>query len=543
MPPRTAAYHARPKGSTRPKSQRPGVVALTAPSAMKLTYDTLLHMISLFSYAREAMPLIATCRVLYHEGAKIALKKSVEILDAGQLASFLKFLRADNSSRCRSLRQLELWGFYTESEVVQELLETIPLLVNIQYLRLVNAEELLECDPAVPTMLAALTSLRHINVSGAKRVTCALLSSLQSPLSSATIDFISDDAVDIWDHLDIDQWPRYHPATLLANFASTLEELECVAWSTTSDTVIPEKVYPNMRKLSIEVHDLPLRMDPFIRAFPHLTNLQVHAGNYRGPICYFDLEVMRASHEANVGQQLTSCGTWTRLEHFTGDLVDLYAIGLTCHISRIVIEDDVEDELRLDMLATVLRYARPLHLKFKGISNSILDNSERSFISTLRSECASTLLNLDLRIYFEEEDQDKDLRVVIDNLVSTLTCLRLKFLQLRFDTDNLDPTPMTKNVFERMMCLRHGLPEPPELTPVPLTPAELSLNSLDMDALMGRLESIPSLEAALVVLPSSRDEGDIVERTITKGTSRLAGEEQWRHWLPSGKNPNPFLQY
>ncbi len=73
---------------------------------MNLTYDTLLHIISVSWYAKDAVHLMATCRVLYHEGPKIALKKAVLISTVDQLASFLKFLRADNWSRCRYLRQL-----------------------------------------------------------------------------------------------------------------------------------------------------------------------------------------------------------------------------------------------------------------------------------------------------------------------------------------------------------------------------------------------------------------------------------------------------
>ena len=81
--------------------------------------------------------------------------------------------------------------------------------------------------------------------------------------------------------------------------------------------------------------------------------------------------------------------------------------------------------------------------------------------------------------------------------------------------------------------------ESPNHSPAPLTPAEVSLNCLDVDALMTRLESISSLEAALVVLHGSRPGVANFERSIEKGSSRLAGTEQWYSWLP-GKTP--FVQ-
>ena len=85
---------------------------------MKLTFDVLLHVISLWRYAKDAAQLIATCRVIHHEGPKITLKKVVSIYTPAKLASFLKFLRADNASRCRYLKQLELRSCSPEPDVV-----------------------------------------------------------------------------------------------------------------------------------------------------------------------------------------------------------------------------------------------------------------------------------------------------------------------------------------------------------------------------------------------------------------------------------------
>ena len=123
-----------------------------------------------------------------------------------------------------------------------------------------------------------------------------------------------------------------------------------------------------------------------------------------------------------------------------------------------------------------------------------------------------------------------------DGLVSTLVRLPLKSLELRFDTRGLDPTP-EPDPLEAVMCRQRGLPIPPVPIPAPLTPAEHSLRALgaEMDALVARLESVPSLETALVVLPSSRSEGDNCTRKILKGTVDLVGDDQWEDWLP-GKN-------
>ena len=530
-------------------------------SSMKLTYDTLLHVISLSYYAKDSVQLMSTCRALYHEGPKIALRKAVSISTEDQLASFLKFLRADNSSRCRYLRKLEISSCFLEPDIVQELIETLPLLVKIEYLRLIEAEELLDLHPALTPAFGSLTSLRHVDFTGVKGKTCSLLLRLHSPLVSANISFISDDDLKLWDYLDDDEWEGCHPAMLLDNFASTLEELQCVAWYTIPDpgpdeTLIPALVYPDMRRLSIELHHFPLRIDPFIRAFPNLVDLYIntdyHGGRYS--------EGIRDSHDTNVAQQLdpvNSCGTWAHLEHFGGCLFDLYAIGLTSHIRRVTIVDRLDDGLRTEMLATVLRYARPLHLKLEGITGTMLGDAERGFISMLHHTSASSLVNLDVCIYFGKDDREKDLSIIIvglfslsrpleltdfpiplqNTLISALACLpSLKFLELRFETHGLDPTPEEPSEFDLMIAHRKGLPEPPEPIPAPLTPAELSLETLDMDVLVARLEAIPSLEAAHVVLPASRYESDCHhDRMVSKGGSRLGGREQWESWTP-GKN-------
>ncbi len=126
--------------------------------------------------------------------------------------------------------------------------------------------------------------------------------------------------------------------------------------------------------------------------------------------------------------------------------------------------------------------------------------------------------------------------------MSTLTRLPLKFLDLKFNTQTLDPTPET-DIMEIMMNQQNGLPPPRAPTPALLTLAELSLRALgtDIDALVARLKSIPSLEVARIVLPGSRKEGADYTRTITKGTACLLGDEQWDDWLP-GKNQSVWVR-
>ncbi|KAM5542676.1 hypothetical protein V8D89_003637 [Ganoderma adspersum] len=401
---------------------------------MKLPYDVLPHVISLSRYAKDSVQLTATCRVLYHVAPKIALKKPVVISTVGQLESFLEFLRTDNSSRCRYLKHLEVRELYPDWDVVEEFIETLPLLTSLEVLRFDETDQFLDLDPDIIPALCSITTLRYINFTGARG-------------------------------------------------------------KAYEDTIIPAKVYPNMRKLSIEFHEFPLRIDPFIRAFPNLTDLYVdadfHGGHSSGDI----LEC----HETNVAQQLDAvdpCGTWAHLEHFRGCLFDLYIIGIASHIRRVTIDGDARD-------GVTLRAAGAPQARGYG---AMLGNADRGFIAMLR----------------DAEDRWKNVGAIIDDLVSALTRLPLKFLQLKFFTRDLDPT-------------YSAIPASP-------TEAECTLLELDMDKLIARLEAIPSLEAAHFVLPSSRGgygfRWDDHDRTITKGASRLAGPEQWESWYPGTNRDN-----
>ncbi|KAM5542694.1 hypothetical protein V8D89_003655 [Ganoderma adspersum] len=483
---------------------------------------------------------MATCRVLYNKGPKIALKKPIVISTTRQLSLFLKFLRTDNSFHCQYLRQLELQSFFMETDVIQELVETLPLLTSIEYLRLVEAEELLELHTALTPAFCTLTTLQHIDFSAAKNKTCTLLLGLHAPLISADIDFLANGDQRLWDHLDSNNWNQYHPTMLLKNFALTLEELQCFAWYTNQDALIPAQVYPNMHKLSIELHHFPIQIDAFIRAFPNLTEFRIMTEYHGGSMEVPDLAAMHETHATNVATQqraTNSCRTWAHLEHFQGCLVDLYTIGLISRICCVTIVDALGDSPQMDMLMRMLHYTWLLHLKVDAIMSTFLGDANRGFISMLRDASVSNLINLDVCVYFDEEDRDKDLSVVIDTLISVLSRLPLKFLELGFMTSYLNLTPPKPSALDCLVQHQQGLPALPTPLPAPFSPAELSLQSLDMDALITHLESMPSLQAVHVLVHSSRCEGDWKshKRMIAKGTLHVAGCEQWEGWIP-GKN-------
>lgn len=97
----------------------------------------------------------------------------------------------------------------------------------------------------------------------------------------------------------------------------------------------------------------------------------------------------------------------------------------------------------------------------------------------------------------------------------------LKYIELKFDLDQLDPIP---EPFRKKWSTQ-GLPT----SAVFLTLAERSLKTLDMDTLVTRMvDSLTTLETAHVVVLGSPHRGvESFERTIAKGALQMPESEQW----------------
>ena len=92
--------------------------------------------------------------------------------------------------------------------------------------------------------------------------------------------------------------------------------------------------------------------------FPHLTHLRVNtAWHYRnGSLLQ---EYAENSRSLNVSEQL-STGTWPALEMFQGNALDLYVMGILCHISEVTIEVCSET---LRLLPDIISSAHPISLQ------------------------------------------------------------------------------------------------------------------------------------------------------------------------------------
>ncbi len=70
----------------------------------KFIYDVLIHVIDVSASLATATSLMATCKLLNHQGAKMILQDRIIC----RWASFLDFLRAEDGTRLPHVRGLDL---------------------------------------------------------------------------------------------------------------------------------------------------------------------------------------------------------------------------------------------------------------------------------------------------------------------------------------------------------------------------------------------------------------------------------------------------
>ncbi|KAI0690930.1 hypothetical protein C8T65DRAFT_87260 [Cerioporus squamosus] len=454
--------------------------------------------------------LMLSCRFFYHEAAKSILYEEIPLRTEHQVAKFLWFLHADNDYRSRYVRNLYLGCYNLMLPTLDSLVHSMTRMAGLEHLRIGDGEALLNEFPELADVIGEMTCLRHLDIGYAGHLTCALLESMQSSLVSIRLNWMGYDEGFFDTEVSSDRLNQYHPVPFLAKWASRLEELACEAWYTGADVPVFTQVYPKLRTLELSRDDFPLVV-PYIRAFPNLQQLTFqtdHSDQYNDCDELSLPEEIRQHRKGNISSQLApdGPGTWQHLEELSGCLVDLYLLGLTSQVSRIRVFTRLT-AAHLDLLSIVLSYAQPLHLMIGG-DGVLLTHPTRNLAAILRESWAAHLESLVVEITLTKEDGDADIPSLLHALASSLSSLPMRRLRLNLNSNSLNPTPHSPGTFDRWMAKRYGLPEPRSPYPAPLTPAEVMLQSFDVDAFVRTLgESNPSLEDAIVQVVGPRGSG------------------------------------
>ena len=376
----------------------------------RLNFD-ILREVALCSDRATCAALVRCCRSLYHEAAKVILSERV-VLDTEEcVAGFLEFLNADDKSRFRYVRDvcldIDLSYPLEDDETMGCLVDGIARMTRLERLELPYGEDLLDEHPVVADVIAKATSLRFLHIKQVGPLVCSLLESMQSNLTSVRLDWTSDTEDFLETQVELEDLAEYHPVPFLAKWSSTLEELVCESWKTSLDVPTFTQVYPNLRLLKLKGDNFPLVV-PYTRAYPNLKQLhfETDGGDNLGHHSHMD--DVRAHRELNIAAQLASGGpgTWQCLQECSGNLVDLYLLGLTCPVLTLRLSGCIEAR-HLFMLGSVLSYAQPRHLVIEG-DGALLLHPKRGLPVLLRRSAAARLETLSVKIILNQEDNEFD---------------------------------------------------------------------------------------------------------------------------------------
>ncbi|RPD56432.1 hypothetical protein L227DRAFT_656263 [Lentinus tigrinus ALCF2SS1-6] len=460
------------------------------PLVLPLNFD-ILREIARSSDRQTCATLIRSCRFFYQEAAKCVLHDPVTLRNDSDVRKLVRFLEPDHYARARYVRTLRLDVTQTLSpKDLHALEDTIAQMTQLEHLLIDEGEEFLESFPSLGNALANLTTLRQLHVWYAGSLTCNFLKATKSNLVSISLGWMGSD--EDWfaeQDMDDEEWSTLHPVPLLAKWCSSLEELNCECWYTASKLPTFTDVYPSMRCLKVERDDFPLSA-PYIRAYPNLARLSVSTDHVEDLKYPEDRQRLHEHRIRNIRDQEAEDGpgTWQHLEEYVGSLADLYLLGLTCHIPRVMFSAEMSD-LDLELLSAVLACANPKHLNVEG-DGALLAHSSHSLPVILREPDLSRLESLVLRIHIRQEHEELDVGAALDALGSALAQLPLRRLRLCI-VSCLDPTPSGFCMSRRQRELI--------IQQAPFAHAESTLRDWDVDAFMhGLRDALPSLTDAKV---------------------------------------------
>ncbi|TBU64890.1 hypothetical protein BD310DRAFT_972399 [Dichomitus squalens] len=453
---------------------------------------------------RHISRMMRTSSTLYRAGSKHLLKDGVLLSEERQLRSFCRFMLAEKQTRFRYLRQLTLIMDRPSQAVAKKFVYVLKRMAHLESLHLSADDEFLNGHPDLCDAISGLASLRRLHADDAGKLACDMLKRSCSKLVSLYLNFgmvpsFPGDRYGefFYNTLDPEDLPDYHPVSVLAAFAPTLEELIVEYEGNVRLPHQPHAVYPRLRKLHLK-DDYPF-LRPYIDAFPNLTHITLHTSHCELSVPYEDHEeVFWEIRSRNEGDQLVN-GSWQHLEEYRGPVLELYLLGLTCPVPHLYFPRIADQDL--EFLPDVVDSARPVELRM-NIRGDPFGDTEDELPAVLRRPGCSFLRKLVLRVEIPPEYEESDIQISMDNLLPSLQTLALHHFELTLEPNRLlNPTPRRGRP---RLTLPDGSLEPP-ITPAPLFPVEHSLEEFNpLDYAQRVFEAVPFMKEALVVVGGPR---------------------------------------
>ncbi|KAI0673484.1 hypothetical protein C8Q78DRAFT_628439 [Trametes maxima] len=393
-----------------------------------IPYDIIIE-IATFASRTTLSRLMKTCRTLYHECAKLQLRRRVAIETRPDLTSFLAFLHAEEGTRCRCLRELvldvDLPPLPEPGGLARSLIMAIQnySFQSLTSMQLDNAENMLDSHPKLSIGLASLGTLAALIIRPAGMASLAFLKNLHSKLRTLVVTY----------ERGFDQShggeEAFHPIVAFTKFRHSLETLEVHGYEAELSRTRFPGTYPRVRELILDSPDSPL-LAPYIHAFPDVRKLSlttVFADRLTPDSLSLEMSLIDAFRRTNQNDQ-TKFGSWTKLETVTGTAADLYLAGLKCAMETLYLNVCQWDPWSMVLPILLDASVSELHL-FVAAFDPLGDGALPSILGRLAHSRIESL-NLHIHLRAQEEWEDGQRTMVnhnsLDRLLQTVVPLNLR---------------------------------------------------------------------------------------------------------------------
>ncbi|TFK84345.1 hypothetical protein K466DRAFT_602070 [Polyporus arcularius HHB13444] len=460
-----------------------------------LPIDVLLIIMEV-SLRHTSSRMMRTCRILYRAGARMLIGTGVSLRTSEEAISFLRFMRADPDRRFLHLRSLKISrGNFSRSGVhaLRGLLCHRSL--ALETLTLLDAEAVLLSDnthplspPTLFTAIASLQSLKNLAIDGCDAIALSLLRYMVAPLQTASLGLGLYTSWSSSTNAD-----DRNPILLLTKSSDSLRELRGSYFDCNPAIIKFDVVYPAVRLINASYTSswMPSTL-AYIHAFPNLEHLFLTStsnrfeGNGNDPNT---VPHLFSNRECNIHDQENYDVTWEHLQEVAGSVIDLFVLGLVCHVPTVRVLDDISERM-CRFLHDVIADMKPESLVVT-VAGSSLFAAGGPMDGVLRQPAAQQLRHLELELCFAPREWDVKLEDILDNISAT-------FLSVGIPLHSL---VLTLNY--GLLITPHG---PPGSTFERACPLEKELVSMDCARAEQLLsDAIPSLQDVSIRLSTERE--------------------------------------
>ncbi|TFK82494.1 hypothetical protein K466DRAFT_666480 [Polyporus arcularius HHB13444] len=347
-----------------------------------------------------------------YEGAKCMLSRTVDLHYTSDFLSFGQFMLRDRAVRLPLLQRLVIRCRYIPGEAsIGLLLTVLPLAFNLYHLEVIPLEN---ASPSViremSSAIVSLTSLRHLELGATERNLANIyhvLSNIRSPLLSVVVllPLLGETP-----RRGVMYSRRRDPIFLLSHMKATLEQIEVGGLATFGSYTCQ---YLRVKKFTHPTYEQSTTiMKPIISSFPNLHTLQIgiratHARPSLSPnedireLRHASKNTIQQCHDLNKRDQIMH-GRWSKLDSFTGTIIDAYATGLSCHVATAhLYSTGGKREAELMMLSTILTDWQPTFLR---LALKVHDPAGHIRIFSSSVSWPKSLATLELRVSIVKEE-------------------------------------------------------------------------------------------------------------------------------------------